>query len=130
MDQDPKATEQRPWGSFTVLDEGPGYKVKRIEVLAGNRLSLQTHQQRDEHWSIVSGAGIFTHEVHGNLLKLVKAAPEELLRQTHVAPGFQLKILKGTKHRIEAIEDLVFIETQLGVCDEDDIERFEDDYGR
>src|SRR2546423_7389036 len=47
--------DERPWGSFTVLDEGRGYKVKRIEVLAGKRLSYQRHARRAEHWMIVTG---------------------------------------------------------------------------
>jgi mannose-6-phosphate isomerase len=49
------ATEQRPWGSFTVLEEGRGYKIKRIEVNPGHRLSLQMHHHRSEHWIVVSG---------------------------------------------------------------------------
>src|SRR5512138_1102428 len=47
--------ERRPWGSFHTLEEGPGYKVKRLVVLSGNRLSLQKHRQRAEHWIVVSG---------------------------------------------------------------------------
>jgi hypothetical protein len=49
------ATELRPWGSFTVLEEGRGYKIKRIEVKPGHRLSLQMHHHRSEHWIVVSG---------------------------------------------------------------------------
>lgn len=52
--------ERRPWGSFTVLDEGPTYKVKRIEVLPGKRLSYQKHNHRSEHWMIVAGAARVT----------------------------------------------------------------------
>ncbi len=48
-------TDVRPWGSFTILDEGPGYKIKRIEVNPGHRLSLQMHYHRSEHWIVVSG---------------------------------------------------------------------------
>src|SRR5712675_2298245 len=47
--------EERPWGRFWVLDEGPGFKVKRIEVLPGTRLSYQRHAQRSEHWIVVQG---------------------------------------------------------------------------
>jgi len=49
------ATELRPWGSFTILEEGHGYKIKRIEVKPGHRLSLQMHYHRSEHWIVVSG---------------------------------------------------------------------------
>ena len=52
--------DRRPWGSFTVLDEGEGYKVKRIEVLAGKRLSYQRHARRAEHWMVVAGAARVT----------------------------------------------------------------------
>ena len=114
-------TEMRPWGSFTVLDEGPGYKVKRIEVLAGKRLSLQSHEFREEHWTIVSGNGICTFE---------SRATAGLLINKEVVPKYRIVIFPKTKHRIRAITDLVFIEVQLGDCIEDDIVRFEDDYGR
>jgi hypothetical protein len=53
-------TERRPWGSFTILDEGPGYKVKRIEVLPRRRLSYQRHKHRAEHWMVVQGAARVT----------------------------------------------------------------------
>jgi mannose-6-phosphate isomerase len=49
------ATELRPWGSFTILEEGSGYKIKRIEVNPGHRLSLQMHHHRSEHWIVISG---------------------------------------------------------------------------
>jgi mannose-6-phosphate isomerase len=54
------ATELRPWGSFTVLEEGRGYKIKRIEVKPGHRLSLQMHYHRSEHWIVVSGTAKVT----------------------------------------------------------------------
>ena len=53
-------TEKRPWGSFTTLEEGPGYKIKRIEVNPGHRLSLQMHYHRSEHWIVVSGTAKVT----------------------------------------------------------------------
>jgi len=53
-------TETRPWGSFTVLDEGPGYKIKRIVVLPKRRLSLQMHYHRSEHWIVVAGTAKVT----------------------------------------------------------------------
>ncbi|HAC64713.1 MAG TPA: mannose-6-phosphate isomerase, partial [Cyanothece sp. UBA12306] len=54
------ATEIRPWGSFTTLEEGPGYKIKRIEVNPGHRLSLQMHHHRSEHWIVVAGTAKVT----------------------------------------------------------------------
>ena len=53
-------SDSRPWGTFTVLDEGPGYKIKRIEVKPGHRLSLQMHHHRSEHWIVVSGTAKVT----------------------------------------------------------------------
>ncbi|MGH9946882.1 MAG: phosphomannose isomerase type II C-terminal cupin domain [Pyrinomonadaceae bacterium] len=110
-------TENRPWGNFTILDEGIGYKVKRIEVLPGKRLSYQRHQHRAEHWFIVSGTANVTLDD----------------KDITFNPGESLDIRAGGKHRVEnpGEELLVFIETQTGTYfGEDDIERFEDDFGR
>ena len=110
-------TENRPWGNFTILDEGNGYKVKRIEVFPGKRLSYQKHSMRSEHWFIVSGTAKVT--LDGN----------ELL----VASGESIDIAVGAAHRVENPEKslLVFIETQTGdYFGEDDIVRLEDDFGR
>jgi mannose-6-phosphate isomerase len=110
--------DQRPWGSFTVLDEGENYKVKRIEVLPGKRLSYQQHSRRSEHWFVVRGTAKVT--LNGNEV-LVKS-------------GQSVDIPVGTKHRVENLPDaelLVFIETQTGdYFGEDDIVRHEDDFGR
>jgi mannose-6-phosphate isomerase len=110
--------DQRPWGSFTVLDEGENYKVKRIEVLPGKRLSYQRHSRRAEHWFVVHGTAKVT--LNDN----------EIL----VAEGAAIDIGKGSAHRVEnpdASQLLVFIETQTGdYFGEDDIERIEDDFGR
>ena len=109
--------DQRPWGNYTVLDEGEGYKVKRIEVLPKKRLSYQRHQRRAEHWFVVSGTAKVTLN------------DREILVKT----GESLDISIGDKHRVEnAQEDLlVFIEVQKGdYLGEDDIERFDDDFGR
>lgn len=109
--------DERPWGSFTVLDEAAGYKVKRIEVLPGKRLSYQRHSQRSEHWMIVRGAGKVTVDS----------------RVIPVAPGIAVDIPSGAAHRIESLggEKLVFIEIQRGdYLGEDDIVRLEDDFGR
>ncbi len=108
----------RPWGSFTVLDEGNNYKVKRIEVLPGKRLSYQQHSRRAEHWFVVSGTA-----------KVTLNGVEKL-----VNTGEAIDIACETAHRVENphdIELLVFIETQTGdYFGEDDIVRLEDDFGR
>ena len=110
--------EERPWGSFTILDEGDGYKVKRIEVLAGKRLSYQRHLHRAEHWYVVRG----TANVTLNGVEII------------VKTGQALDIGVQDAHRVantDAAETLVFIETQSGdYFGEDDIERLEDDFGR
>lgn len=109
--------EERPWGAFFILDEGSNFKVKRIEVLPGKRLSYQRHTRRSEHWFVTQG----TAKVTLNGL--------EILLKT----GQSLDILAGDKHRVEnpGSETLIFIETQTGnYFGEDDIERFDDDFGR
>lgn len=112
-----KVYDQRPWGSFTVLDEGADYKVKRLEVLPEKRLSYQKHARRAEHWFVVRGIAKVT--LNG----------EEIL----VKAGEAVDIPVGTAHRVENAEKelLVFIETQTGdYFGEDDIVRLEDDFGR
>lgn len=110
--------EERPWGSFTILDESENFKVKRIEVLPGKRLSYQRHQKRAEHWFVVQGTAKVT--LNGS----------EILVET----GKAVDIATGTAHRVENPHDaetLVFIETQTGsYFGEDDIERLDDDFGR
>ena len=109
--------DDRPWGSFTVLDEAEGYKVKRIEVLPGKRLSYQRHARRSEHWMIVAGTGKVT--IDG--------------RNILVAPGTAVDIPSGAAHRVESLSSgtLIFIEVQRGdYLGEDDIVRLEDDFGR
>ena len=110
--------DKRPWGSFEVLDEGENYKVKRIEVLPGKRLSYQRHSRRSEHWFVVRGIAKVT--LNGVEI-LVKA-------------GEAVDIAVETAHRVEnpdAGEMLVFIETQTGeYFGEDDIVRLDDDFGR
>lgn len=111
------ATELRPWGSFTVLEEGPGYKIKRIEVKPGHRLSLQMHHHRSEHWIVVSGTAKVTC---GDVEELVYTN-----QSTYVPPC--------TKHRLEnpGVIPLILIEVQNGeYLGEDDIIRFQDDYAR
>ena len=106
-----------PWGNWSVLDSGAAFKVKRIEVLPGKRLSYQKHMKRDEHWYIVHGRGLITVEGEEHLL----------------GEGESCNISRGAAHRIEnAGRDLlVFIEVQRGeYFGEDDIVRLSDDYGR
>jgi mannose-6-phosphate isomerase len=111
------ATELRPWGAFTILEEAQGYKIKRIEVKPGHRLSLQMHHHRSEHWIVVSGTA-----------KVVCGAEEKLLysNQSTYVPACTL-------HRLEnpGVIPLVLIEVQNGeYLGEDDITRYQDDYSR
>jgi mannose-1-phosphate guanylyltransferase/mannose-6-phosphate isomerase len=108
---------KRPWGSFTQLDHGMGYQVKRLEVAPGKRLSLQYHHRRAEHWVVVQGTA---HIVLGE---------EERELQT----AESVFIPAGTVHRIEnrGRQNLVLIEVQTGTyLGEDDIVRLQDDFGR
>lgn len=110
-------TEYRPWGSFTILADEDDHKVKRIEVNPGQRLSLQRHKYRQEHWIIISGEALVTLDNQKITLK----------------KGESVDIARGQVHRVEnkGKKPVVFIEVQLGdYFGEDDIERLEDDYGR
>lgn len=107
----------RPWGRWHVLDEGDGYKVKRVVVRPGARLSLQRHAHRAEHWLVVAGTATCT--VGSKTVVL--------------SPGESTDIEVNEVHRIanEGDEALVIIEVQRGsYTGEDDIVRLEDDYGR
>ncbi|MGH9769806.1 MAG: phosphomannose isomerase type II C-terminal cupin domain [Blastocatellia bacterium] len=109
--------DERPWGNFNVLDEGTGYKVKRIEVLPGKRLSYQKHAQRAEHWFIVQGEAKVTLDG----------------KEIFLNAGDYVDIPVGAAHRIENPGELkvIFIEVQRGdYLGEDDIVRLQDDYGR
>jgi mannose-6-phosphate isomerase len=109
--------DERPWGLFQVLEEGVGYKVKRIEVLPGKRLSYQRHAQRAEHWIVIHGTARVTLDD----------------QQIDVPAGEAIDIAVGAAHRVEnaGAEKLVFIEVQRGgYLGEDDITRLSDDYGR
>jgi mannose-1-phosphate guanylyltransferase/mannose-6-phosphate isomerase len=108
-------TVERPWGRYTVTDEGPGFKVKRIVVDVGKKLSLQVHQRRAEHWVVVSGTAQVTI---GQELKLVSSNQSVYIPQK-------------TPHRLEnpTIEPLQIVEVQTGdYLEEDDIVRLNDDY--
>jgi len=110
-------TVSRPWGTYTVLEHGPRFKIKRIEVRPGRSLSLQMHHHRSEHWVVVSGMAKVTN------------GDNELFINTNESTY----IPAGHRHRLEnpGIVDLVMIEVQSGeYLGEDDIVRYEDAYGR
>jgi mannose-6-phosphate isomerase len=109
--------EVRPWGNYAVLHTDQNCQVKKLVIDPGKRISLQSHKFRAEHWFIVSGHG--TVELDG--------------REIEVSPGDSIDVPFGSKHRISSdkLEQLVFIEVQTGSSfAEDDILRFEDDFGR
>jgi mannose-1-phosphate guanylyltransferase/mannose-6-phosphate isomerase len=108
----------RPWGNYAVLEDDPeGFKIKRIEVAPGARLSLQSHTKRSEHWVVVSGTATVTNG-------------EEIVT-VHKNQSTYIPI--GAKHRLEncGTEPLHIVEIQVGeYLGEDDIKRYEDNYGR
>ena len=108
-------TAHRQWGTYTILDESKGYKVKRIVVKPGKRLSLQKHHHRSEHWVVVSGTALVTRGIE----------------EYTVRANESTYIPMGEIHRLENVEkiDLVMIEAQVGeYVGEDDIVRIEDDF--
>jgi mannose-6-phosphate isomerase-like protein (cupin superfamily) len=110
-------SETRPWGSFHVLDEGQGFKVKRIVVNPGGRLSLQSHKHRGEHWTVVTGIATVT----------VGERVADFTRSQSI------DIPKGEKHRLENHGEgpVEIIEVQFGdYLGEDDIIRYDDAYNR
>jgi mannose-1-phosphate guanylyltransferase/mannose-6-phosphate isomerase len=110
-------TVRRPWGAYTVLEEGPGFKIKRIEVSPGGRLSLQSHEHRSEHWVVVAGEA--TVSLNGDSKTFG-------VNQSTFVPV-------GARHRLEnrGTEPLHIIEVQVGpYLGEDDIRRYDDHYGR
>jgi len=110
-------TAHRPWGTYTVLEDTPGYKIKRIEVKPGRRLSLQKHYHRNEHWIVVSGTATVTV---GNETKLIR-------------PNESTYIKMGEVHRLENEGKIpvILIEAQVGeYTGEDDIVRIDDDFKR
>ncbi|HEC49773.1 MAG TPA: cupin domain-containing protein, partial [Candidatus Desulfofervidus auxilii] len=110
-------TIYRPWGSFTILEEGDRYKIKKLIVYPGEKLSLQMHHHRSEHWIVVRGTA------------KVQIGDKE----QYVCENESVYIPKTTLHRLEnpGKINLELIEVQNGeYIGEDDIERFEDVYGR
>ena len=110
------AVVERPWGWFETLGDGEGYLVKRLCIRAGQRISLQRHRHRSEHWVVVSGDGQL--ECEGTVIP--------------AAAGTTLLVPCGAIHRAAAGgEDLLIVEVQRGtLLSEDDIERLADDYQR
>jgi mannose-1-phosphate guanylyltransferase len=112
-----RRTGVRPWGTYTVLEQESRYKIKRIEVWPGRSLSLQMHHHRSEHWVVVSG-----------MAKVINGEQERF-----VGPNESTYIPAGCAHRLSnpGLVNLVLIEVQSGeYLEEDDIVRFQDDYGR
>ena len=123
MDSQPSRSEtleplhdERPWGTWEILAKGPGYKVKRLVIYPGQRLSLQYHHRRSEHWVVVEG--------------VAKVRRDDEWMVLH--PNETVTIPVGARHRIAnpGEQNLILIEVQVGRCDENDIVRLEDDYGR
>lgn len=117
MQASPPDESHRPWGFYRILEEGTQHAVKRIQVEPGMRLSLQSHELRAEHWLVVTGEA--TVMVDGN--------------EVYLHPGESIDIPRQSPHRIgnPGTIPLVFIEVQYGeYFGEDDIQRFEDDFGR
>lgn len=110
-------TVNRPWGTYTILEEGPNFKIKRISVNPGAKLSMQLHHHRSEHWVVVSGTA-----------KITNGEQEIILHENE-----STYIPQNNKHRLENPTELPLhiIEVQCGAyVGEDDIIRFEDTYGR
>lgn len=118
----PLMTEQnnrtdRPWGAFFILEDSDQAKVKRLVVNPGQRLSLQSHKHRDEHWVVIRGVAQVTLD-------------ERTLEMRY---GDHVLVKRGTRHRIACASDVPveLIEVQIGDSfDEEDIVRYSDDYGR
>ncbi len=109
--------EERPWGWYDIIDSGNRYKVKNIEVKPGSSLSLQVHHHRAEHWVVVEGTA------------LVQLNDDKVILSENQSTFIPL----GCKHRLSnpGKIPLKIIEVQSGAyLEEDDIERFDDNYGR
>ena len=114
--REPKVSA-RPWGTWTIAQEGAGFKVKEIVVTPGSRLSLQSHEQRSEHWVVVEGSAVVTRD------------GEEIVLEA----GQSAYIPARTQHRLEnrGASDAHIIEIQVGpYLGEDDITRYDDDFQR
>lgn len=109
------SVEERPWGWFETIEETLTYKLKKIYVNPNQQFSLQYHNNRDEHWVIVEGSGVITL---GDEKSFVKENDSFFIE-------------KGLTHRMSSgNHGILFYEVQMGICDENDIVRLEDSYGR
>ena len=107
--------EFRPWGWYITLDEGSNYKVKKIHLNPNTKLSLQYHHHRDEHWTVVEGSGKCI--VNENIFIM--------------GEGDDMFIPKKAIHRMASNGNgVTYVEAQRGKCDDEDIVRLQDDYGR
>lgn len=116
----------RPWGAYTIIEQGPGYKVKLIEVKTGGKLSLQSHQHRSEHWVVVQGVAEVV-----NCSNLEKIHDDDSVFTLY--PNQSTYTPKGNIHRLTNPSDTILrmIEVQCGAyLEEDDITRYDDIYGR
>ena len=115
--------EERPWGNFVTLVDSSTHKVKSIIIHPGKRISLQRHRKRSEVWTCVNG-----------IIMVQLGTDVNNLKHEFIYPGDSIKIPQGYIHRATSVgtdKDAIFIEVQTGTYfGEDDIERFEDDYGR
>ena len=119
---DVHATVHRPWGAWRDVDRGAGFRVKRITVDPGGRLSLQRHAHRAEHWVVIHGTA-----------RVTRGPSADALEVSDLPAGHSIDIPLGWVHRLECLGDApcVIIEVQTGeVLSEDDIERLHDSYGR
>jgi len=106
----------RPWGWYETLQENFGYKVKRLYVKPNQKISLQYHNHRNEHWVVVFGCGIVEL---GDITREIKV-------------GDYIFVPSSSKHRVTGgVDGITIVEIQLGkICNEEDIVRIQDDYGR
>ena len=111
--------ETRPWGYYEVLKQGKKFWIKTLTINPGARLSLQSHKNRDEVWTVIQGKAVVDIYKSGNTVILDKSDT--------------IFVGRETKHRIwndSSDEHLIICEVALGNLDENDICRYEDDYGR
>jgi mannose-6-phosphate isomerase-like protein (cupin superfamily) len=108
--------EERPWGWFETIEENTGYKLKKIYVNSNQQFSLQYHNHREEHWIVVDGNGFITLD--------------ETISPAKVGDFFKINIKQV--HRMKGGSNgILFYEVQMGdQCEETDIKRLQDDYGR
>ena len=105
---------KKPWGKYAVLEQTPEHWIKKLYVDQGRQLSLQSHRHRTEIWVVLSGR-----------IRVIKGDQTLILKK-----GEMVEIAKREKHRIAALASSCVLEVAFGQVSEDDIIRYEDDYGR